>query len=241
MKRKGLDYDIDHEVNARTAELDHYIKELDKKKKELEQVKVRFKEVWRQKKELDHHQPDDSKKRENDAIKKRLEALMIEFNRTTEHIPLALGHGVHSGVGGSSQEAGDDVKMRKEKGKDVLISGGDSEEIQEVEKQCDVDTDLESIDRDAELDHSLEELDARKKETQDVTKKLKGIKREYHGQPIPTESDALEQLHKRLNESQIELDKTTYQLRLAINKVRTEVKNLMKQGDACETGGKSQG
>lgn len=78
---------------------------------------------------------------------------------------------------------------------------------------------------------------------QDLTKKLKEISREYRKQPIPTsENDDDSQLwQNRLKESRIELDKTIDHLRLAIDKVKTEIKNLDKPDDARETQGESQG
>lgn len=105
------------------------------------------------------------------------------------------------------------------------------------------ETDLESMGRNAKLARCLQELDTKKKEMQDLTKKLKEISREYRKQPIPTsENDDDSQLwQNRLKESRIELDKTIDHLRLAIDKVKTEIKNLDKPDDARETQGESQG
>lgn len=92
------------------------------------------------------------------------------------------------------------------------------------------ETDLESMDRNAKLAHCLEELDAKKKEMQDLTKKLKEMTSECSNQPITTSEndDNLQLLQNRLKESRIELDKTIDHLRLAIDKVKTEIKNLEK-------------
>lgn len=105
------------------------------------------------------------------------------------------------------------------------------------------ETDLESMGRNAKLARCLQELDTKKKEMQDLTKKLKEISREYRNQPIPTsENDDDSQLWQdRLKESRIELDKTIDHLRLAIDKVKTEIKNFDKPDDARETQGESQG
>lgn len=105
------------------------------------------------------------------------------------------------------------------------------------------ETDLESMGRNAKLARCLQELDTKKKEMQDLTKKLKEISREYRNQPIPTsENDDDSQLwQNRLKESRIELDKTIDHLRLAIDKVKTEIKNFDKPDDARETQGESQG